>query len=155
MVDWQGNLIDDRAGIDAILAGTRRIAVLGIKPDSLPHAPAYFVPAYMAEAGYAILPVPVYYPEVQEILGRSVFRRVQDVPAPIDLLCVFRRPGDIAQHVDDVLQARPAVVWLQSGIRNDEAAETFARAGIKVVQDRCLMIEHRSWLARGRSGRST
>jgi len=87
--------------------------------------------------------VPVYYPEVTEILGRPVFRKLADIPGPIDLVDVFRRPGDLRQHVEDILAKRPRAVWFQSGIRHDEIAETLAVAGIKVVQDRCLMVEHR------------
>jgi predicted CoA-binding protein len=97
----------------------------------------------MARAGYDIVPVPVYYPEVTEILGRPVYRTVSAVPQPVDMVNVFRRPRDIPAHVEDILAARPRVVWLQLGIRHDEAAETFARAGIQVVQDRCLLVEHR------------
>jgi hypothetical protein len=95
----------------------------------------------MAAAGYEIVPVPVYYPEVTEILGKPVVRKLADVGRPIDMVNVFRRPNDIPPHVDDILAAKPKSVWFQLGIRNDEAAEKLARAGIKVVQDRCLMVE--------------
>ena len=84
-----------------------------------------------------------------EILGQKVYRKVADVPGPIDMVNVFRRSEDIPPHVEDILAARPRSVWFQSGIRNDAAAERLARAGIKVVQDRCLMVEHRA-LARRR-----
>ncbi len=95
----------------------------------------------MAGAGYEIIPVPVYYPEVTEILGKPVFRKLADIGRPIDMVNVFRRPGDIPPHVDDILAAKPKSVWFQLGIRNDEAAQRLAEAGIKVVQDRCLMVE--------------
>jgi predicted CoA-binding protein len=78
---------------------------------------------------------------VSEILGHPVYRRISDVPGDIDMVNVFRRPKDIPQHVDDIIAKRPRSVWFQLGIRNDEAAEAFARAGIDVVQDRCLMVE--------------
>lgn len=142
MEDWRANLVDDEAGIRALLKETKRIAVLGIKTEDSGQ-PAYYVPEYCAEAGLDVVPVPVYYPDVTEILGKQVFRRVQDVPGPIDMVNVFRRPNDVEKHVDDILAAKPKSVWMQSGIRNDRAAETFARAGIRVVQDRCLMVEHR------------
>jgi predicted CoA-binding protein len=87
--------------------------------------------------------VPVYYPDVTAILGQPVYRRVADVPGPIDLVDVFRRSGDIPPHLDDLLAAKPKAVWFQLGIRNDEVAEALARAGIRVVQDRCLMVDHR------------
>jgi predicted CoA-binding protein len=70
-----------------------------------------------------------------------VYRRVADVPGGVDLVNVFRRPVDIPAHVDDILEARPRAVWFQQGIRHAEAAERFARAGIDVVQDRCLLVE--------------
>ena len=88
--------------------------------------------------------MPVYYPTVTEILGEQVYRTVAAIPGDIDLVNVFRRPADIPAHVDDIIAKRPAAVWFQSGIRNDAAAERFAREGIQVVQDRCLMVELRS-----------
>jgi predicted CoA-binding protein len=87
--------------------------------------------------------VPVYYPDVREILGRPVYRKVAEVPGPIDVVDVFRRPADLEAHLDDLLEKRPRAVWMQLGIRNDRAAEALARAGILVVQDRCLMVEWR------------
>jgi uncharacterized protein len=142
MADWQSNLIDDDQGSRTVLRDTRTIAVLGIKPESHGGQPAFYVPAHMAEAGYDIIPVPVYYPEVTEILGKRVFRKVAEIGRSIDMVNVFRRPGDIPPHVDDILAAKPKSVWFQLGIRNDEAAQQLAEAGIKVVQDRCLMVEH-------------
>ncbi len=143
-MSWEENIIKDDRGIRDILAGTKRIAVLGIKTEQQSYQPAFYVPRYMASAGFEIIPVPVYYPEVTEILGQRVYRKLTDVPGPIDLVNVFRRPHDINQHVEDILEKRPKAVWFQSGIRNDAAAERFAREGIKVVQDRCLMVEHRA-----------
>jgi len=138
--DWRTHLIDDDAGIARLLERTHRIAVLGIKTAET-NQPAYYVPLYAQKAGYEIVPVPVYYPEVQEILGQPVYRRVADITEPVDMVNVFRRPKDIPAHVDDILAAKPASVWFQLGIRNDEAAERFARAGIDVVQNRCLLVE--------------
>ena len=139
--DWKSHLLNSGEAIQALLQNARRIAVLGIKPESHDDRPAFFVPAYAKGAGYEIIPVPVYYPEVTAILGRPVFRRLQDVPGHIDIVNVFRRPADIPAHLDDILAARPDAVWMQSGIRHDEVAERLARAGIDVVQDRCLMVE--------------
>jgi uncharacterized protein len=139
--DWRRHIIEDRDGITRILDATRRIAVLGIKID--PDRPAHFVPAYAQQAGFEIVPVPVYYPDVTEILGERVYRKVADVPGEVDMVNVFRRSHDIPPHVDDILAKRPKSVWMQSGIRNDDAAEQLARAGIDVVQDHCLMVELR------------
>ncbi len=141
--DWRSHLIQDRAGIRRILEATHRIAVLGIKTSDSGQA-AYYVPEYAHSAGYEIIPVPVYYPKVTEILGSQVYRKVADVPGEVDMVNVFRRPQDIPQHVDDILAKKPKAVWFQAGIRNDEAAEKFARAGIDVVQDHCLMVELKS-----------
>lgn len=139
--DWRENLITSSEGIRAILENAKRIAVLGIKREY--DRPAYFVPEYAQRAGYEIIPVPVYYPEATEILGKPVFRKVADVPGIVDIVDVFRRPEHIPAHVEDIIAKKPAAVWFQSGIRNDVAAEQLARAGIKVVQDRCLMVELR------------
>ena len=141
MEDWKRNLIEDADGIAQMLRDTKSIAVLGIKPESHADQAAYYVPAHMQGAGYEIVPVPVYYPDVTEILGKPVVRKLAGIGRPIDMVNVFRRPSDIPPHVDDILAAKPKFVWFQLGIRNDEAAEKLARAGIKVVQDRCLMVE--------------
>jgi predicted CoA-binding protein len=138
---WRTHLIDDDAAIADLLQRTRRVAVLGIKTANDTGQPAYYVPQYAQRAGYEIVPVPVYYPEVIEILGEKVYRAVADIPEPVDMVNVFRRPKDIPAHVDDIIKARPASVWFQLGIRNDAAAERLAKAGIDVIQDRCLLVE--------------
>ncbi len=142
--DWRKNLVTTDEGLRELLAETRRVAVLGIKTERQAYQPAFYVPQYLASAGLDVVPVPVYYPEVTEIMGRKVYRKVADVPGPIDMVNVFRRSEDIPPHVEDILAAKPKSVWFQSGIRNDRAAEALARAGIKVVQDLCLMVEHRA-----------
>jgi predicted CoA-binding protein len=139
--DWRRHIIDDDDGIGRVIQATRRIAVLGIKID--PGKPGHYVPAYAQRAGFEIVPVPVYYPEISEILGERVYRSVASVPGDVDMVNVFRRSVDVPPHVDDILAKRPKSVWMQLGIRNDSAAETLARAGIDVVQDRCLMVELR------------
>lgn len=141
MADWKTNVIEDTPGIQELIRQTKTIAVLGIKPESHADLPAHYVPAHMAAAGYDVIPVPVYYPEVTEILGRQVFRKLTAIGRSIDMVNVFRRPKDIPQHVDEIIAAKPKSVWFQLGIRNDDAARKLAEAGIKVVQDRCLMVE--------------
>jgi predicted CoA-binding protein len=143
MSDWQSNLITDPDGIVDLIRHTRSIAVLGIKPESHGDQAAHYVPAHMRDAGYEIIPVPVYYPDVTEIFGTPVFRKLTDIGRPVDMVNVFRRPNDIDQHVDDIIAIKPKSVWFQLGIRNDQAAQKLAEAGIKVVQDRCLMVEER------------
>jgi uncharacterized protein len=141
MDDWKQNLINDSSGISDMLRDTRTIAVLGIKPEAQAGQPAHYVAAHMQRAGYEIIPVPTYFPDVQEILGQPVFRTVAAIGRPVDMVNVFRRPSDIPPHIDDILAAKPKYVWFQLGIRHDEAAQRLAEAGIKVVQDRCLMVE--------------
>ena len=143
-MEWKENILTSDAEIADLLRSTKRIAVLGIKPESHAGQPAFYVPRYMQDTGHEIIPVPVYYPEVTEILGEKVYRDLADVPGEIDMVNVFRRSQDVSQHIDAILARKPKSVWLQLGIWNDEAAEAWARAGIKVVQNLCLMVEHRA-----------
>src|SRR5215204_1206634 len=140
---WQENIITNSAEIRKLLNETRTIAVLGIKTESQANQPAFYVPSYLQTAGFQIIPVPVYYPEATRILGQQVFRRLVDIPIDVDLVKVFRLSQDVPPHIEDILAKMPKAVWLQSGIRNDAAAEELAKAGIKVVQDRCIMVDHR------------
>jgi predicted CoA-binding protein len=142
------NFIDTPEGIREILTQSRTIAVLGIKTAAQADQAAYYVPKYMQAAGYEVIPVPVYYPDATEILGRKVCRKLAEIPGPVDLVNVFRRPNDVPAHVADILEKKPKAVWLQLGIRNDAAALELAEAGIKVVQDRCIMVDHRALGAR-------
>lgn len=141
-MDWRANLITDDAAILEIARTMRRVAVLGIKPESRASAAAHYVAKYLVDQGVELVPVPVYYPEVTHVLGREVVRELREV-GEVDVVDVFRRAEDVPQHLDDLLALRPPVVWLQLGIRNDEVAERLAQAGIRVVQDRCLLVEHR------------
>jgi predicted CoA-binding protein len=130
--------------IAALVRGLRRVAVLGVKTEQHAEQPAFYVARYLADAGVEVIPVPVYYPEVTTILGRPVFRSLASVPPPhVDLVDVFRRSSDVAAHLPDLLAARPRAVWLQLGIRDDRVAAELVENGIHVVQDRCLMVDHR------------
>jgi predicted CoA-binding protein len=144
-VDWRANVVGDDAGLTRILREARTIAVLGAKAP--PFEPAHYVPAYLREHGYRILPVN------PTLAGRSLFGvpvvpALADLDEPVDIVEVFRRPEYLPGHAEEVLAMarRPAVVWFQLGIRHDGAAERLARAGIRVVQDRCMMPEHRRLL---------
>lgn len=143
-MNWKENIITRSDGIRNLLNETRTIAVLGIKTEAQAGQPAFYVPNYLQTAGFQVIPVPVYYPDATRILGQQVFRRLADIPIDVDLVNVFRLSHDVPQHVEDILAKMPKAVWMQSGIRNDPVAETLAKAGIKVVQDRCLMVDHRS-----------
>jgi predicted CoA-binding protein len=148
--DFRSLLLEhDEAQVASLVRSARRVAVLGIKTEAQAGQPAYYVPRALADAGLEIIPVPVYYPEVTHILGQAVYRRVADIPSSdtIDIVDVFRRSKDVAAHLPDLLAARPRAVWLQTGIRDDATAEALARAGIRVVQDRCLMVDHERFAA--------
>src|SRR5947209_6392623 len=116
MTNWQQNLLDSSEQIRELLLNTKRIAVLGIKTERQAGQPAFYVPEYLAAVGFEIIPVPVYYPEVTEILGQKVYRRLADIPVEVDLVNIFRRSQDIDQHVEDIITKAPKAVWLQSGI---------------------------------------
>ena len=127
----------------AFLAGARLIAVLGAHVD--PEKPAHYVADYLHREGYRILPVnPVYAGRL--LWGEPVRASLAEISEPVDVLDVFRRSAQIADHAGEILALRPGVVWLQSGIRNDAVARALEDAGIPVVQDRCLMLEHRRLL---------
>jgi uncharacterized protein len=136
-------VLEDERSILRVLEEAKRVAVLGIKPESHRSAPAYFVSAYLQRSGYEVVPVPVYFPDATEMLGETVYRTVAAIPGEVDLVVVFRRPADVDAHVDDIIAKQPKAVWFQAGIRNDAAAERLSAAGIDVVQDRCTMIDHR------------
>jgi len=138
--EWRSLLADDSETITRVLHDMRRIAVIGIKPREA-GGPAYSVPAYLQRHGYDIVPVPTYYPDITEILGVTVHRSLATVSPPADLVQLFRRPADVPRHLDELLLAKPAVVWMQLGIHHEQVAETLARAGIRVIQNRCLQVE--------------
>lgn len=144
--DWRDHLITTPDAIRRVLNAMRRVAVLGIKTENQADQAAFYVPQYLVDAGLDMIPVPVYYPDVSTILGRPVYRRLVDIPGAIDLVDVFRRPDDIPQHLADMLAAKPKTVWMQLGIHNAAVAETLAKAGIDVVQNRCLMVDHRHYV---------
>lgn len=140
-MDWRANLVEDDAAVQDIVRKAHRVAVLGIRPESQAHKPAFSVPQYLQAHGYEIIPVPTQEGAGDTILGRPTWRNVADVPGEVDVVEVFRRPEDIDAHVEDLVRKHPKVVWFQLGIRNDAAAERLARAGIRVVQDRCMKLE--------------
>jgi hypothetical protein len=146
MSDWRANLIDDDAGLTRIFREAKRVAVLGIKAGR--SEPAFYVPAYLQAQGYGVAGV---NPSLagSEVLGARVVASLADLDGA-DVVDVFRRPEFLPGHAEEILALswRPAVVWFQLGIRHDGAAERLARAGIRVVQDRCMMPEHRRLLPR-------
>jgi predicted CoA-binding protein len=137
---WRSRLLESPAQITHILETITRVAVIGIKP-AVVGGPAYYVPEYMQAAGYEIIPIPVYYSEITEILGCAVHRSLTSVTPAAEMIVLFRRPKDVPLHVTELLAAKPRVVWMQLGIRHDAVAEALATAGIEVVQDKCIKIE--------------
>jgi predicted CoA-binding protein len=130
-----------------VLRSVRTIAVIGAHVQAM--RAAHYVPAYLVSQGYRILPVNPDFAG-QELFGQKVVARVEDIDEPVDLVNVFRRSDAVIDHVDEVLamDPLPQAVWLQSGIRNDEAAERWSEAGLDVVQDRCTLADHRRLIAR-------
>lgn len=143
MTNWQDYILSSTEQIRELLAETNTIAVLGIKTEAQANQPAFYVPSYLDSAGFDIIPVPVYYPKVTHVLGKVVYRKLVEIPIEVDLVNVFRRSEDVAAHLEDMLAKKPKAVWMQSGISNDAVAERLAKEGIRVVQDRCLMVDHR------------
>ncbi|QDZ23120.1 NAD(P)-binding protein [Chloropicon primus] len=140
---YRGNLLSERQALEVARAA-KRVAVLGIKTADKSSQASYYVPEYLQSQGVEVVPVPVYYPEVKEILGERVYRTVSEVPSSSSLCIVdvFRRPKDLHQHLEDLLQAKPKCVWLQSGISDRDFEEELAKNGIKVVSSRCLLMDH-------------
>jgi uncharacterized protein len=139
------HLLETEDQIRHLLSTIHRVAVLGIKPESEAEKPAHYVPKALIAMGLEVVPVPVYEFGVAEILGRPIVKRLGDIAGPVDLVDIFRRPRDLAQHLPELLALRPKAVWLQLGIQEENFAEQLAAAGIDVVQDRCLMVDYRRW----------
>lgn len=123
------------AAMEQALHAARSIAVLGIKPESRRDRDAHQIPLYLQKVGYAVLPVPVRYPEATHILGVPVYRRLAELPRPVAILNIFCKPVDFSPHLPDVLILRPGVVWFQSGLLDPEAARTLLDAGLPVAED--------------------
>lgn len=130
-----------------LLQISRRIAVVGIKPDSYDFHPAHYVPRYMKDAGYEIIPVPSYYPDVTKIMGLDVVRDLKAIEGPVDIVNLFRRSEDVPGHLADILAIKPRAVWMQQGISHEGVAQALVDAGIQVIQDRCIMVDHRMSLS--------
>jgi len=123
--------------IRELLERVRRIAVVGLSPK--PHRASHRVASYLQEAGYDIVPV---YPREERILGQKVFRSVRDVPAPIDLVNVFRRSEFLPEVFDDVIASGAGAAWTQLQCIDQDGARRAETAGLTVVMNRCLMVEH-------------
>ena len=141
MDDWQRNLLTDDARIAELVRSANRIAVLGVKTEAQADQPAFYVARYLADHGAEVVPVPVFYPEVTQILGRPVFRKVADVPGPIDIVDVFRKPADVIGHLDDIIDKRPRA--------QDGAADPAAIAPAPATSRRDRSSDTSAWAAPG------
>ena len=130
-------IVDDIAGIRRILAQSRTIAVVGLSANW--YRPSYFAAKYMQDHGYRIIPVNPTHPE---ILGEKSYPTLTDVPEPVDIVDCFRRPEDIVPIAREAVAKGAKVLWMQLGIRNDEAAQIASDAGLDVVMNHCVKIEH-------------
>jgi predicted CoA-binding protein len=120
-----------------ILKQSRTIAVVGLSANWW--RPSYFAAKYMQEHGYRVIPV---NPQYQEVLGEKCYASLRDIPEKVDIVDCFRRSEDIGPIADEAIAIGARVLWMQLGVINHEAAEKARRAGLDVVMDRCVKIEH-------------
>lgn len=130
-------IVDDIAGIRRILRSSRTIAVVGLSAKW--HRPSFFAAKYMQDHGYRIIPV---NPSYQEVLGERCYAALTDVPDRIDIVDCFRKPEEMVPIAREAVKIRAKVLWMQLGIRNAEAAKIATDAGLDVVMDHCVKIEH-------------
>lgn len=134
------NVLSQQNEINHILAETRTIAVVGLSRRTT--RAGYYVPAYLHDAGYRIIPVNPY---LEEALGEKAYPDLASIPEPVDLVLIFQRSEKVPPFVDEAIKIGAKSVWMQSGIMNQEAARTAEAAGLAVVQNACMMVEHRHW----------
>lgn len=135
------------ADLTRILQDSKTVAVVGFHPDSM--RPAHYVPEYLSRQGYAVIPVnPALAARQESFFGHKAVSTLAEIMTPVDIVEVFRRSDKVHDHLADILnmQPLPKVVWMQQGIRNDEVARELQAHGIEVVQDRCMLTDHRALL---------
>jgi uncharacterized protein len=130
-------IVDDIAGLRRILARSRTLAVVGLSAQW--YRPSYFAAKYMQDHGYRIIPV---NPRYDEVLGEKCFPDLRSIPEPVDLVDCFRKAGDIPPLADEAIAIGAKVLWMQLGIVNEAAARRASAAGLDVVMNRCVKIEH-------------
>ena len=133
----KGEILTDYRQIRAVLLNARRIAVLGGSPK--PERDSHRVARYLKDEGYEILPI---RPAQTEILGEKAYKSLDDIEGPVDIVDVFRNSDQIMSHVPEAIRLNPKVFWMQLGIENPEAAKLLTDAGIDVVMNRCVKIDH-------------
>jgi predicted CoA-binding protein len=130
-------IVDDIAGLRRILLRSRTLAVVGLSAQW--HRPSYFAAKYMRDHGYRIFPV---NPRYDEVLGQRCYADLRAVPEPIDIVDCFRKADEIPAIADAAIAVGAKVLWMQLGIVNDAAAQRASEAGLDVVMNRCVKIEH-------------
>lgn len=140
----EGGLMEDHL-LEEVLRKYRTVAVVGLSPKE--DRPSYRVARYLKENGYRIIPV---NPSFDEILGEKAYSSLMEIPAEIDIevVEVFRKPEEVPPIAQQAVERGARVLWLQEGIVNEEAASKAREAGLTVVQDRCMLKEHRRLLAK-------
>lgn len=151
----RGRLVEDEEELAALVRAMRVVAVVGMKDERRPDEPAYSVPQRLVALGLDVIPV---NPKLTAVLGRPAWPDLASVPRPFDTVNIFRRSDNIPAHADEILALpparRPAVVWMQTGIRHDAAAERLIEAGVTVVMDSCLGVIAGRHLGASRPGRA-
>jgi len=153
LADSAGRLVTDEDEMAQIVRSAKVVAVLGMKDERQPMAPAYEIPKVLLARGLRVIPV---NPRIRESLGVPSHPNLASVREPVDILDIFRRSSHIPAHTDEILALppaqRPRVVWMQSGIRDEASAERLALAGILVVMDACLGVYAARYRARASEG---
>lgn len=136
--------MDQQETIHRLLKDTRTIAVVGF--SSKADRPGYYVPAYLQNAGYRIIPV---NPKIESALGEQAYPNLSSIEEPVDLVQIFRRPQEVPPVVDEAIQIGAKAIWMQLGIAHEEAAQEARLRGLDVVMDACMKMEHRRRVAEG------
>ena len=123
---------------EQILKGAKVIAVVGLSDN--PEKPSYRVAKYMQGQGYRIIPV---NPTISEVLGERAYKSLRDIPEKVDIVDVFRRSEDVPPVAEEAISIKAGTLWMQQGIVNEEAQRRAESAGLQVVMDCCIMVEHR------------
>ncbi len=132
--------MDQTPTINKILTEARIVAVVGF--SSVPQKAGYYVPAYLQQQGYRVIPV---NPNLSKGLGEPAYAALADVPEPIDLVLIFQRSENVPPFVEQAIECGAKAVWMQLGIANEAAAERARAVGLDVVEDACMLVEHRHW----------
>lgn len=140
-------ILTETSAVVELLRETKTIAVIGFHRD--PTKPAHYVPEYLHRQGYKIIPVnPALAERGESHLGCKAVARLSDITEPVDMVEIFRRSDKVKDHLEDILGMLhlPRAVWMQEGIRDDAVAARLSLAGMQVVQDRCMLADHRQYL---------